>query len=145
MPTHTDKWCDFEESGDEDECIYIDLNENKEVYTAYDGRDVWQAIYQKNCILDKMEKDGITPKKLLENKVIHADIAPEETLLFQIISGLHASVNMHIAANYYDADKDIIFANRKRYFERFGSYPERIKNLYFNYAMVVRSINKIHD
>ena len=62
-----------------------------------------------------------------------------------MISGLHSSVNMHIDSNFYDADKNITFANYTRYFEHFGKHPERIKNMYLVYAMVTRAVNKVQD
>ena len=37
------------------------------------------------------------------------------------------------------------FANHQMYFDKIGSNPERLKNLHFLYALVVRAINRIHD
>ena len=30
----------------------------------------------------------------------------EETLLFQLVSGLHTSINMHVATNFFDMEKN---------------------------------------
>ena len=49
------QWCvaDFDESikntrKDED-CMFVNLSENREQYTAYKGAPVWEAIYEENC------------------------------------------------------------------------------------------------
>jgi hypothetical protein len=34
--------------------IYIKLEENRESYTAYNGSKIWKAIYEENCLLEKM-------------------------------------------------------------------------------------------
>ena len=56
----------------------------------------------------------------------HECVCHEETLLYQMVSGLHTSVNMHIDSNFYDAERDLMYANYTRYYEHFGSHPERI-------------------
>ena len=73
------------------------------------------------------------------------DVCTEDTLLYHIISGLHASVNMHIAANYYDMESNKTYANHTMYYNQLGSFPERISNLHFTYALTVRAVNRIHD
>jgi ERO1-like protein alpha len=113
------------------------LQENKESYTAYNGSNIWKAIYEENCMLDKISDQGHSLTKL--------ETCSEETLLYQTISGLHASVNMHVASRYFDADLNRTYANHTMYFEAIGRHPDRIKNLYFVYAMVVRAVNRIHE
>lgn len=66
----------------------------------------------------------------------------EETLLFQLISGLHASINMHVAKNFYDHKSGLEKPNHAMYLSAIGRHPDRIKNLYFLYAVVLRAINR---
>jgi Endoplasmic Reticulum Oxidoreductin 1 (ERO1) len=66
----------------------------------------------------------------------------EETLLYQLVSGLHTSINMHVSTNYMEANKNESTPNHEMYYRSIGAYPDRIKNLYFVYAVVLRAINR---
>jgi len=68
----------------------------------------------------------------------------EETLLYQLVSGMHTSINMHVASNFIDfkVNSSHMFPNHERYLEAIGRYPERLKNLFFLYAVVLRAINR---
>jgi len=52
---------------------------------------------------------------------------------------------MHVAANYYDQDTDKIFMNHSMYFNSLGKHQDRLKNLHFVYALVVRAVNRVHE
>ena len=39
----------------------IELAENRESYTAYNGSNVWNAIYEENCMLDRIQSSGSNP------------------------------------------------------------------------------------
>ena len=69
----------------------------------------------------------------------------EETLLYQAVSGLHASINMHIASNYFDSETNTTYMNHSMYLNTLGTHPDRLKNLHFLYALVVRAVSRIHD
>lgn len=91
------QWCEAVDENTEDgEYIFVNLQENKESYTAYNGSNVWMTIYQENCLLDEIKRKGFDP----------AEQCSEETLLYQAVSGLHASVNIHVSHNYHDSDTD---------------------------------------
>lgn len=113
----------------------MNLNENKESYTAYNGTNVWRAIYEENCMLEVMQNKFINPK----------DQCSEETLLYQLISGIHASVNMHVARNYYDQDTNTSYPNHTMYFYGIGNHPDRLKNLHLVYAITMRALNVVHE
>ena len=86
------------------------MHENRESYTAYNGSHVWQAIYEENCMLERVHNFGLNVKEQCR----------EETLLYQAISGLHTSINMHVAANDYDQESNTTFMNHTRYFHSIG-------------------------
>jgi hypothetical protein len=69
----------------------------------------------------------------------------EETILYQAISGLHASINTHVASRYHDMNKNITFMNHSMYLNSVGYYHDRIQNLHMVYALVLRAVNKIND
>ena len=65
----------------------------------------------------------------------------EETLLFQMISGLHASINMHVAYNFFDYKTNRKSQNPKMFFKLFNGEEEKVKNLFFLYSGALRAIN----
>jgi hypothetical protein len=67
----------------------------------------------------------------------------EETLLYQLLSGLHASINMHVNTHFFNAKVEQSTANHKRYVKSLGAFEDRLKNLYFIYAVVVRAVNRL--
>lgn len=73
------------------------------------------------------------------------DACREDTLLYQLISGLHASINMHVSARYPDMDTNEFSMNHTKYYEGLGMYPDRVKNLHLLYALSVRAVNRISE
>lgn len=61
-------------------------------------------------------------EKIEENQLNPVNQCSEETLLYQLVSGLHASINMHISANYFDQDTNTTSANHAMYFSALGKY-----------------------
>lgn len=64
----------------------------------------------------------------------------EERVFFRLLSGIHTSINMHIAAEY-------LFPsgwgpNLSLYETRVAAYPDRVSNLYFTLAVVLRAVAK---
>lgn len=128
-----DEWCAEEES--DPKAIYVNIAKNRESYTAYDGKQIWDAIYQENCLVDRIKDIDVQ------------NTCSEETLLYQLISGLHASINMHVSTHYSEnsngqQNSSNTSPNHDRYHEAIGSHPERLKNLYFLYAVVLRAVNR---
>lgn len=103
---------------------------NEESFTGYDGVNVWKSIYQENCMIERFQGKDVF------------DTCTEETLLFQLVSGLHTSINMHVAKNYQDFGLNLTHPNHKMYYHSIGKFTERPKNLYFLYAVVLRAVNR---
>ena len=49
---------------------------------------------------------------------------------------------MHVSTNYADFRLNTSYANHEMYLEAIGKHPERIKNLFFVYAAVLRAVNR---
>ncbi|XP_062015926.1 endoplasmic reticulum oxidoreductin-1-like isoform X2 [Rosa rugosa] len=78
-------WTNDDET-DNDEMTYVNLLLNPERYTGYTGpsaRRIWDAVYSENC-----------------PKYSSQDICQEQRVLYKLISGLHSSISIHIAADY---------------------------------------------
>ncbi|CAJ2644900.1 unnamed protein product [Trifolium pratense] len=66
------------------EMTHASLQLNPERYTGYttpSARRIWDVVYSKNC-----------PKYLSQES------CQEEKILYKLISGLHSSISVHIAA-----------------------------------------------
>lgn len=79
--------------------VYINLLENSEAYTAFNGSHIWWAIYEENCF-----NWGQDAK------------CSEEQLLYWLVSGVHANINMHISHYYSHKGQDKQFENWDIYY-----------------------------
>lgn len=78
-------WTNDDET-DNGEMTYVNLLLNPERYTGYTGpsaRRIWDAVYSENC-----------------PKYASGEICQEKKVLYKLISGLHSSISIHIAADY---------------------------------------------
>lgn len=66
----------------------------------------------------------------------------EKRVFYRVISGMHASISTHLCHDYLNKTTGEWGPNAQCYQERLQSHPERISNLYFNYALVLRAIEK---
>lgn len=69
----------------------------------------------------------------------------EKRVFYRVISGMHASISTHLCYDYLNQSTGKWGPNLKCYKERLHNYPERISNLYFNYAFVLRAVGKLRD
>ena len=56
------------------------------------------------------------------------------------MSGLHTSINMHVAANFVDMGKNSSVPNYQMFLKTIGMHPDRLNNLYFLFAVVLKAI-----
>jgi hypothetical protein len=49
---------------------------------------------------------------------------------------------MHVASNYYDMKSNKTFVSHERYMNTLGQYEDRLKNLHFIFAAVLRAVKK---
>ncbi|KAI9834796.1 MAG: hypothetical protein M1819_002882 [Sarea resinae] len=67
----------------------------------------------------------------------------EKRVFYRVISGMHASISSHLCWEHLNQSTGEWGPNLKCYEERLHKHPERLTNLYFNYAMVLRAIEKL--
>ena len=67
----------------------------------------------------------------------------EKRVFYRVISGMHASISTHLCHAYLNQSTGTWGPNLTCYEQRLHSHPERISNLYFNYALVLRAIGKL--
>ncbi|OQS06886.1 endoplasmic oxidoreductin [Thraustotheca clavata] len=115
------------EQDNEDNLIYVNLLENPERFTGYSGNSawrVWKAIYEENCFHSK-------------------ELCLEERVYYRLISGLHTSINTHVALDYRFGDH--WGPNTKMFVARVGAFPERLQNMYFTYLFVLRAVGRYRE
>ncbi|KAG9152137.1 hypothetical protein Leryth_026808 [Lithospermum erythrorhizon] len=121
-------WTNDDET-DNAEMTYVNLLLNPERYTGYTGpsaRRIWEAIYSENC-----------------PKYLSGESCPEKKILYKLISGLHSSISIHIAAGYLlDEATNTWAQNLTLMYDRVLKYPDRVRNLYFTSLFVLRAVTK---
>ena len=160
-------YCVPEDEGAGSKGDYVSLVDNPERFTGYAGDGahmVWDAIYKENCFSEP------PVKPLLKNKfgggwasmfqaandlraVLRAnapateflpeDDCMEKRVFYRMISGMHASISIHLCHDYLNQTTGEWGPNIQCYQERLASHPDRISNLYFNYALVLRALTKM--
>jgi len=75
---------------------------------------------------------------------------PEESCLekrvyYRLISGLHASISIHICDEWFNQTTGEWGPNLDCFISRVGMHPERLENIYFDYVVLLRAVTKISD
>ncbi|KAL8703872.1 MAG: hypothetical protein Q9201_002961 [Fulgogasparrea decipioides] len=144
---------------------YVSLVDNPERYTGYAGQPVWDAIYRENCFFKTPPPSSISSSTPMNpfgshveaanalRNVIQAGSSKSEFILddeclekrvfHRIISGMHTSISTHICNEYLNQTTGQWGPNLQCYADRLASHPERVSNLYFNYALLLRAVTKL--
>ena len=139
---------------------YVSLMDNPERFTGYAGEGahmVWDAIYRENCfsrpaspssgVVGKLQAANDLRSVMLsgasDTDLALDDDCLEKRVFHRIISGMHASISTHICHDYLNQTTGTWGPNLQCYEERLASHPDRISNLYFNYALVLRAVAKL--
>ena len=107
---------------DDHQCVYVNLLDNPERFTGYGGSqsyDVWKAIYSENCFPNtnpmSMKDVNAEPEQCVEKK-----------LFYRLISGMHASIAVHLSNEYLSPGSGNFEPNLKVFMERVGSFNDRL-------------------
>ena len=141
---------------------YVSLVDNPERFTGYAGRDVWDAIYKENCFSKETPLSGLPgvpqpnnlPQAASDLRTIIQKNSPsteltlddeclEKRVFHRIISGMHASISTHICFDYLNQTTGTWGPNLQCYKDRLATHPERVSNLYFDYAILLRAVTKL--
>lgn len=162
-------YCIPEDEGSAGKGDYVSLVDNPERFTGYSGpgaHQVWDAIYRENCFMKTTEEaledqshhiplgglqaasdfrnvlqkesqrlDGLELE--LDNECL------EKRVFHRLISGMHASISTHLCWDYLNQTTGQWQPNMQCYKERLHDHPERVSNMYFNYALVSRAVAKL--
>jgi ERO1-like protein beta len=84
---------------------------------------------------------GSAPARL--DPVDFDDTCIEKRVFHRVISGMHASISTHLCYDYLNQTTGEWHPNLACYEQRLHGFPDRISNLYFNYALMLRAVGKI--
>lgn len=131
---------------------YVDLLRNPEKFTGYAGfsaQRIWNNIYKENCFIPTSpygKNYGVVTSKNV------GEMCLEKRVFYRMMSGLHASINIHLSALYLFKGNGLMKPrwglNLEEFKRRFdpattnGEGPTWLKNLYFAYTVVLRAITK---
>jgi ERO1-like protein beta len=143
---------------------YVSLVDNPERFTGYAGagaRQVWDSIYRENCFskasFPKSASVGSSPFGGMKGPAANElhdifkgnaeedleDECLEKRVFYKVISGMHTSISTHLCWDYLNQTTGTWGPNLQCYKDRLHRFPERVSNLYFNYALVLRAVTKL--
>ncbi|KAL9940878.1 hypothetical protein V8E36_000366 [Tilletia maclaganii] len=67
----------------------------------------------------------------------------EKRVFYRIISGLHASISIHVCSDYLDQQTGEWAPNLECFVTRIAQHPERLQNVYFNYVLLLRALARL--
>jgi ERO1-like protein beta len=142
-------------------------------YSGEGAHKIWETIYRENCFSKPTEPQavsapGLSPfqsfsqnqaqaamdfkqvmkahgREQAQPSVDFEDECLEKRVFYRVISGMHASISTHLCYDYLNQTTGTWGPNLQCYKERLHNHPERISNLYFNYAFVLRAVGKLRD
>ncbi|GEQ66418.1 hypothetical protein JCM33374_g81 [Metschnikowia sp. JCM 33374] len=131
---------DYSQIDEGHDCVFVDLLANPERFTGYGGAqsfEVWKAIYSENCF------PNTSPMSMAVGS--EPENCVEKNLFYRLVSGMHASIAVHLSNEYLDPATETFGPNLKVFMERVGKFNDRLANIYFNYALVSQAIVKLGD
>lgn len=98
-------------------------------------------------LLNPQASDGGSLGTLIDAAKAPADPAATEQCLekrvfYRVISGLHASISIHICNEYLDPETKTWAPNLECFMTRISQHPERLQNVYFDYVLLMRALSK---
>ncbi|KAJ5310722.1 uncharacterized protein N7443_003183 [Penicillium atrosanguineum] len=159
-------YCVPEDEGSAGKGDYVSLVDNPERFTGYSGAGahmVWDAIYRENCFMKPISeeldeqslnmpmgglqafsdfREVIQKEARLEGLPLDNECL-EKRVFHRLISGMHASISTHLCWDYLNQTTGQWHPNMQCFKERLYDHPERISNMYFNYALVSRAVAKL--
>uniref|UniRef100_A0A8C2YY62 ERO1-like protein alpha n=1 Tax=Cyclopterus lumpus TaxID=8103 RepID=A0A8C2YY62_CYCLU len=140
---------------------YVDLLLNPERFTGYRGPEswrIWTSIYEENCSspfsIDPRFSSSSRCAYSSTGKVFYSWLegqCVEKRAFYRLISGLHASISIHLSARYLLEDRWFqrqwghnVSEFRRRFDSALtgGEGPERLRSLYFLFLVELRALAK---
>jgi hypothetical protein len=109
---------------------------------AMDFKAVIEAAGRQQVLEEQRQHNPLTPF-VAKTGLEHEDECLEKRVFYRVISGMHASISTHLCWDFLNQTTGQWQPNTACYMGRLHNFPERISNLYFNYALLTRAIAKL--
>ncbi|KAG8467464.1 hypothetical protein KFE25_000780 [Diacronema lutheri] len=105
----------------------VNLRLNPESDTGYNGSHIWASMYQENCFVRASHPSSM---------------CLEERVLYRLLSGMHASTNVHVAM-HHNASHSLHGGPVALFVKHFaGKRAERLRDLHFAFVVLLRAVQK---
>ncbi|KAK3341333.1 endoplasmic reticulum Oxidoreductin 1-domain-containing protein [Lasiosphaeria hispida] len=109
---------------------------------AMDFKAVIEAAGRQQVLEEQRQSNPLTPF-VAKTGLEHEAECLEKRVFYRVISGMHASISTHICWDFLNQTTGQWQPNVACYVNRLHNSPDRISNLYFNYALLTRAIAKL--
>lgn len=109
---------------------------------AMDFKAVLEAAGRQQALEELRQHNPLTPF-VAKTGYEHEDECLEKRVFYRVISGMHASISTHLCWDFLNQTTGQWQPNPSCYLNRLHKYPDRISNLYFNYALLTRAVAKL--
>ncbi|KAF1968961.1 ERO1-domain-containing protein [Bimuria novae-zelandiae CBS 107.79] len=116
------------------------FNNPQQLQAANQLRNVMKEQAFGNSVKSAIAK-GADPARL--DPIEFDDTCLEKRVFHRVISGMHASISTHLCWDYLNQTTGEWGPNLACYEQRLHKFPDRVSNIYFNYALVMRAVGKI--
>lgn len=107
-----------------------------------DFKQVIEAAGRQQQLMQSREQSPNTP--FVANTGLEAeDECIEKRVFYRVVSGMHTSISTHLCYDWMNQTTGQWQPNLDCYMNRLHQFPERISNLYFNYALLTRAVAKL--
>lgn len=109
---------------------------------AMDFKAVIEAAGRQHVLEQQRQHNPLTPF-VAKTGLEHEDECLEKRVFYRVMSGMHASISTHLCWDFLNQTTGQWQPNVGCYMGRLHTFPDRISNLYFNYALLTRAIAKL--
>ncbi|KAL2165345.1 hypothetical protein VTH06DRAFT_642 [Thermothelomyces fergusii] len=109
---------------------------------AMDFKAVLEAAGRQQALAELRQHNPRTPFAA-KTGYEHEDECLEKRVFYRVISGMHASISTHLCWDFLNQTTGRWQPNLGCYLGRLHAHPDRISNLYFNYALLTRAVAKL--
>ena len=109
---------------------------------GFELKSVLELQGRQRVLLEQQKVEPNTPF-VTESGLEHEAECLEKRVFYRVISGMHTSISTHLCWEYLNQTTGEWGPNLQCYKDRLHQYADRVSNLYFNYALVLRAVTKL--
>ncbi|KAE8451053.1 hypothetical protein EG329_004725 [Mollisiaceae sp. DMI_Dod_QoI] len=94
-------------------------------------------------VLEEVREHTPNAPFVTETGLENEDQCLEKRVFYRVVSGMHTSISTHLCWEYLNQTTGEWGPNLQCYKDRLHNFPDRVSNLYFNYALVLRAVTKL--